>query len=186
MQYNTKRKSLIARKLSHFMLGLEFIAKLSHVKLNGALSFSSNVASDRLRTLLSRNYQRHDWVIRRNISRNLRLWTHTNELKPLPLTSLHGSFTPNWKHCSLANPILHDSSSSPYLPPRLNSKHHPPYPSDCLSAWLSESWPLPIDFVLVKRLWINWFPRLRFCGRCRNLEFVIMITIITCRINHFY
>src|SRR6218665_2850490 len=25
-----------------------------------------------------------------------------------------------------------DSSSFPYLRPRLNSKHHPPYPSDCL------------------------------------------------------
>src|SRR6218665_875558 len=27
-----------------------------------------------------------------------------------------------------------DSSSSSYLPPRLNSKHHPPQPSDCLPA----------------------------------------------------
>jgi len=29
-----------------------------------------------------------------------------NDLKPLTLSSLHSSFTPNWKHCSLANPIL--------------------------------------------------------------------------------
>ena len=42
----------------------------------------------------------------------------------------------------------------------------------------SESDPLPIDFVLDKRLmWISWFPRLRFCGLCRNLEFTITITI---------
>jgi len=26
------------------------------------------------------------------------------------------------------------------------------------------------------RLWISWFPRLRFCGRCKNLEFTITIT----------
>jgi len=45
-----------------------------------------------------------------------------------------------------------DSSSSPYLPPRLNSKHYPPQPSDCLPAWFSRSDPLSIDFVLDKRL----------------------------------
>src|SRR6218665_1761573 len=33
--------------------------------------------------------------------------------------------------------------------------------------------PLSIDFVLDKRPRISWFPRLRFCGRCRNLEFTI-------------
>ena len=27
-------------------------------------------------------------------------------------------------------------------------------------------YPLSIDFVRDKRLWISWFPRLRFCGRC--------------------
>ena len=48
---------------------------------------------------------------------------------------------------------------------------------DCLPAWLSGSWPLPIDVILVKRLWISWFLRLRFCGRSRNLEFTITITI---------
>src|SRR6218665_147224 len=32
----------------------------------------------------------------------------------------------------LFNNSYHDSSSSLYLPPRLNSKHHPPHPSDCL------------------------------------------------------
>jgi len=33
--------------------------------------------------------------------------THpTNSPKPHLLPSLHSSFTPNWKHCSLANPIL--------------------------------------------------------------------------------
>ena len=41
----------------------------------------------------------------------------------------------------------------------------------------SRFWPLPIDLVLVKSLWISWFPRLRFCGRSRNLEFAITITI---------
>ena len=46
----------------------------------------------------------------------------------------------------------------------------------CLPAWLSGSDSLPIDFVLDRRLWISWLPRLRFCGRCRNLEITIMIT----------
>ena len=99
-----------------------------------------------------------------------------NSLKPLPLPSLHSSFTPNWKHCSLANPIL---------------IHHLPHTSlpvstpntiavwlrDCLLAWISGSWPLAIAFVLVKRLWSSWFPWLRFCWRSRNLEFTITITI---------
>jgi len=39
--------------------------------------------------------------------------------------------------------------------------------------------PLPNDFVLHKRLWISWFPRLRFCGRCRNLEFTITMYMHT-------
>ena len=38
-----------------------------------------------------------------------------------------------------------------------------------MPVWLSGSWPLPIDFGLVKRLWISWFLRLRFCGRSRYL-----------------
>jgi len=44
-----------------------------------------------------------------------------------------------------------------------------------LPAWFSGPDPLLIDFVLDKRLWISWFPWLRFCGRCRNLEFTITI-----------
>src|SRR6218665_3815753 len=32
-------------------------------------------------------------------------------------------------------------------------------------------------FCFGKRLWISWFPQLRFCGRCRNLEITITITI---------
>jgi len=41
---------------------------------------------------------------------------------------------------------------------------------------LSGSDPLPINFVLDKHPWMSWFPRLRFCGRCRNIEFTITIT----------
>ena len=37
----------------------------------------------------------------------------------------------------------------------------------------SGSDPLPIGFVLGKRLWVSWFPRPRFCGRCRNIEFTM-------------
>src|SRR6218665_3000547 len=39
---------------------------------------------------------------------------------------------------------------------------------------------LPIDFLLVKPLCISWFPRLRFCRRCRNLEFTMTIKISPC------
>ena len=54
-----------------------------------------------------------------------------------------------------------------------------------IAVWLSSclpdsgSDPLPIDFILDWRLWISWFPRLRFCERCRNLEFTLTITNIT-------
>jgi len=43
------------------------------------------------------------------------------------------------------------------------------------SRGLSGSDPLPIDFVLDKRLWISWFPRFRYCGRRRNFKFRINI-----------
>jgi len=54
-----------------------------------------------------------------------------------------------------------------------------------IAVWLpsclpdSGSDPLPIDFILDWRLRISWFPRLRFCERCRNLEFTLTITNIT-------
>ena len=51
---------------------------------------------------------------------------------------------------------------------------------DCPSSLpivVSLSDPLPVDFVLDKRLIIRWFPRLRFCGRCRNLEFMVTVTV---------
>jgi len=39
--------------------------------------------------------------------------------------------------------------------------------STCLTLWfLTSSYRF-----LVKHPWISWFPRLNFCGRCRNLEF---------------
>jgi len=43
---------------------------------------------------------------------------------------------------------------------------------------------LPIDFVLLKRLWISWFLRLRLCGRSRNQEFMITITITITIVNN--
>jgi len=47
-----------------------------------------------------------------------------------------------------------------------------------LIVWLSGFYPLPIHFVLDKLLWISWFPRLCFCGRCRNLEIAIKISYL--------
>ena len=76
--------------------------------------------------------------------------------------------------CS-ANPNLihpHPHTSLPASIP--NTIHH-----SCLTVCLPHSQglePLLINFVLIKRLWISWFPRFRFCGRCRNLEFTITIT----------
>src|SRR6218665_3758720 len=46
----------------------------------------------------------------------------------------------------LFNKSFPDFFSSPYLPPRLNSKHHPPQPSDCLPAWRRKS----IQLVVIK------------------------------------
>jgi len=74
-----------------------------------------------------------------------------------------------------------DSSSSPYLPTPVstpNTIHH-----SHLMVGLPNSLdldPLPINFVLVRRLWICWFPWLRFCGCCRNPEFRITNTITVC------
>ena len=56
---------------------------------------------------------------------NRNIFMNSHSPKPHPLLSLNRSFIPNWKHCSSTNPIL-ILSSSPYLPPRLSSKHHPP------------------------------------------------------------
>ena len=71
----------------------------------------------------------------------------------------------------LLNKSYPDSSSSSYLPPSITIHH------SRLTVFLSDSldlYPLHIDVVLYRRLWISWFPRLRFCGRCRNLEFTII------------
>ena len=78
-------------------------------------------------------------------------------------SSLHISFTPNWKHYSLVSHILIHPLPLPPSPSQLQT----PF---TIAVCLSDSgfWPLPIDFVLVKRLWISSFPRLRFCGRSRN------------------
>jgi len=75
-------------------------------------------------------------------------YTHpTNSTKPHLLLSIHSSFPQKLKTL-LFNKSYFDQSSYPYLPPCLNSKHH--------SLPDSGSEPLPIDFVLDKRLWISW------------------------------
>jgi len=71
------------------------------------------------------------------------------------VASLHteNTFIPNWKHCSFSKSypdILPISTPSTILHSRLTV---------CLPDSLDLD-PLPIDFVLVKRLWISWFLRL--------------------------
>ena len=70
-----------------------------------------------------------------------------------------------------------DSSSSPCLPPVLtpNFIHHSRL-IVCLHDSLDLD-PLPIDFALVKHLWISWLSWLCFFKRCWNLEFMIMIML---------
>jgi len=105
------------------------------------------------------------------------LWTNLN-LSPCQwLPSLHGSFTPNWKRCSLRNPIPIHPLLPIFLPVSTpDTIHHSSFwLSEYLRAWLSGSDPLPINFVSDKCLWTSWFPRLRFCGRCRNLEITVTI-----------
>ena len=51
-----------------------------------------------------------------------------------------------------------------------------------VAVWLSASLTLWIltagyRFCFGERLWISWFPRLRFCERSRNLKLTITITI---------
>ena len=100
--------------------------------------------------------------------------THpTSSLKSLPLLSPHNSFTPNLKHSASTNPILTHPLPTSLPVSTLNTIHHGSR-TVCLPD--SGSDPLPSDFVLDKRLWISWFPRFRFFGRCRNLEFTIIIT----------
>src|SRR6218665_853307 len=71
--------------------------------------------------------------------------------KPLPLPSLHNSFTPNSKHCSLANPILihrHPHTSLPVSTP--NTIHH-----SRLTVCLSDS--LDHDRCLSILFWLSAF-----------------------------
>ena len=74
-----------------------------------------------------------------------------------------------------------DSFSSPYLPPvsTQNTIQNTVWLSTCPTPWIFD--PLPIDFLLDKRMWISWFPWLRLCGHCRNLEFTIRNTITILR-----
>ena len=102
-----------------------------------------------------------------------------------PILRAHSNLSPchlltalslqNWKHCSLANAILIRRLPYTILPVSTSCTIHHSRLTVCLPAWLSGSWPLPIDCVLVKRLWISWYLRLRLCGRSRNLEFTITI-----------
>ena len=92
----------------------------------------------------------------------------------LTLLSLHSSFTQNGKHCSSTNPILIHPLLLPAEPVSTSNTIRHSHLNVCLPD--SGSDPLPINFVLDKRLWIRWFPQPRFCGRCRNLEFTITIT----------
>ena len=106
--------------------------------------------------------------------------THPTKSPKLHLSlSLHRSFTRNWKHCFLTNPILNPTLLPAYLAVSTPNTIHLSRLPVCLPDSLDFD-PLPIDFVLIERLWISWFPRLRFCGRCRSFEFTITITITTC------
>src|SRR6218665_2500359 len=74
----------------------------------------------------------------------------TNSPKPLAIS-------PQLFHCKLKmllfNKSYPDLSSSPYLPPRLNSKHHSPKPSDCLPACLPDS--LDLTHCLLILFWTS-------------------------------
>jgi len=77
----------------------------------------------------------------------------------------------------LLNKSYPDSSSSPHLSP--SQLQTPSTIAACLPAWLSGYWPAAYRCLCwSKRLWMSWFPRPRFCGRSRNLEFTITITAL--------
>ena len=79
--------------------------------------------------------------------------------------------------------IKSGTPSKYYLPPSptqltslpvstLNTIHH----SRLTVCQALRIWPAAYRFCFDKRLWISWFPRLRFCGHSRNLEFTITIS----------
>jgi len=83
----------------------------------------------------------------------------------------------NWqriKHC-FSNPILIHPLPHTILPVSiLNTIHHiAVWLSVCLLDSLDLDRCLSILIHMVKRLWIKWFPQLRFSERCRNLELTI-------------
>src|SRR6218665_3142383 len=66
------------------------------------------------------------------------------------LSSLHSSFNPSVKHCSSTNPMLIHPPLPPSRPVSTPNTIHHSHLTVCLPARLSESNPLPIDFVLDK------------------------------------
>ena len=85
--------------------------------------------------------------------------------------SLYSSFTPNWKHSSSTNSIqIHPFLTTTQLQTPLAIAFLPACLPDCLHLTLC----LSILF-LDECLWISWFPLLRFCGRCRYIDFTITI-----------
>ena len=98
-------------------------------------------------------------------------WNLTMSLTPRPyMENLCWRWSPSFSvhHCWEIVPTpAWPRTSLPVSTP--NTIHH-----SRLTVCLPDS--LDLDhFVLVKRLWISWFPRLRFRGRSRNLEFTITI-----------
>jgi len=62
----------------------------------------------------------------------------TNSPKPHLLLSLHSSFTPNWKHCSLANPILIHPLLPTSLPVSTPNTMHQSHLTVCLPDSLDQ------------------------------------------------
>jgi len=80
----------------------------------------------------------------------------TNELTPLPLPSLHSSFTSNWKQCSLANPILIHRlphTSFPVLTPNTIHHSHLTGKGKTLICWFGEGKSLIRNCWLVMLIW---------------------------------
>jgi len=103
-----------------------------------------------------------------------------------PILRTHQNLTPcylstalslaNWKRCLQQIPSWPPIAS--FKISISNTNHHS-RPTVCLPDSLALD-PLPVDFVLVKCLWISWFTRFRLCERCRNLEFTKTIYDYDC------
>jgi len=87
---------------------------------------------------------------------------------------LYYRYTPSSIYLIINIPHHQYTPSSIY--PIINIPHHQYTPSSIypMCIFVITEW-LDVILIWLSATWISWFPWLRFCGHCRNLEFTITI-----------